>query len=121
MAADDEETERIRRLVDTLGESSYADGELTRFGRRALEPLLDALPRLGWSGKTDAIQLLEEIGDLGLTNEQEDQLVAFLKTLTDGYTAHKKINGSEPCCSMVLRKVRMRACCHARAGRNRKS
>jgi hypothetical protein len=25
------------------------------------------------------------IGDLGLTNEQEDQLVSFLKTLTDGY------------------------------------
>jgi cytochrome c peroxidase len=25
------------------------------------------------------------IGNLGLTNEQEDQLVAFLKTLTDGY------------------------------------
>jgi cytochrome c peroxidase len=33
------------------------------------------------------------IGDLGLTNEQEDQLVAFMKTLTDGYKpqqAHKK-------------------------------
>ena len=25
------------------------------------------------------------IGNLGLTNEQEDQLVAFLQTLTDGY------------------------------------
>jgi hypothetical protein len=25
------------------------------------------------------------IGNLGLTNEQEDQLVAFLKTLSDGY------------------------------------
>ena len=25
------------------------------------------------------------IGNLGLSNEQEDQLVAFLKTLTDGY------------------------------------
>ena len=25
------------------------------------------------------------IGNLGLTNEEEDQLVAFLKTLTDGY------------------------------------
>jgi len=25
------------------------------------------------------------IGNLGLTNEQENQLVAFLKTLTDGY------------------------------------
>jgi cytochrome c peroxidase len=25
------------------------------------------------------------IGNLGLTNEQEDQLIAFLKTLTDGY------------------------------------
>jgi cytochrome c peroxidase len=26
------------------------------------------------------------IGNLGLTNEQEDQIVAFLQTLTDGYT-----------------------------------
>jgi cytochrome c peroxidase len=25
------------------------------------------------------------IGNLGLTNEQEDQIVAFLQTLTDGY------------------------------------
>jgi cytochrome c peroxidase len=25
------------------------------------------------------------IGNLGLTNKEEDQLVAFLKTLTDGY------------------------------------
>jgi hypothetical protein len=25
------------------------------------------------------------IGNLGLTNEQEDLLVAFLRTLTDGY------------------------------------
>jgi hypothetical protein len=25
------------------------------------------------------------IGNLGLTNGQEDQIVAFLKTLTDGY------------------------------------
>jgi cytochrome c peroxidase len=33
------------------------------------------------------------IGNLGLTNEQEDQLVAFMKTLTDDYKsqqAHKK-------------------------------
>ena len=33
------------------------------------------------------------IGGLGLTNEQEDQLVGFMKTLTDGYKpqqAHKK-------------------------------
>jgi cytochrome c peroxidase len=27
-----------------------------------------------------------QMGNLGLTNEQEDQIVAFLKTLTDGYT-----------------------------------
>ena len=26
------------------------------------------------------------VGDLGLTNAEEDQIVAFLKTLTDGYT-----------------------------------
>src|SRR6266508_4652582 len=29
------------------------------------------------------------IGNLGLTNEQEDQLVAFMKTLTDGYKLHQ--------------------------------
>ena len=28
----------------------------------------------------------EELGNLGLSEEEEDALVAFLKTLTDGYT-----------------------------------
>jgi len=63
LTSDEEETERIRRLVDLLGESDHAESELARYGRRALEPLLDALPRLGWSGRRDAVQLLEEIGD----------------------------------------------------------
>jgi cytochrome c peroxidase len=31
------------------------------------------------------------IGNLGLTNEQEDQLVAFLKTLTDGYMSQRAL------------------------------
>ena len=31
-----------------------------------------------------------QLGDLGLTSEQEDQIVAFLKTLTDGYTPDAK-------------------------------
>ena len=31
------------------------------------------------------------IGKLGLTNEQEDQLVAFLKTLTDGYKPQQTV------------------------------
>jgi hypothetical protein len=26
-----------------------------------------------------------QLGNLGLSSEQEDQIVAFLKTLTDGY------------------------------------
>ena len=32
------------------------------------------------------------IGNLGLTNEQEDQLVAFLETLTDGYEPQPNAN-----------------------------
>jgi cytochrome c peroxidase len=32
----------------------------------------------------------KQLGKLGLTDEQEDQLVAFLKTLTDGYTPPAK-------------------------------
>ena len=33
------------------------------------------------------------IGNLGLTNEQEDQLVAFLRTLTDGYKPQQALQG----------------------------
>ena len=33
----------------------------------------------------------KEIGNLGLTSEQENQLVAFLKTLTDGYTPQQAV------------------------------
>ena len=33
------------------------------------------------------------IGNLGLTNEQENQLVAFLKTLTDGYDPQHPVQG----------------------------
>ncbi|MGE5237294.1 MAG: cytochrome-c peroxidase [Chloroflexota bacterium] len=31
----------------------------------------------------------EELGDLGLTDEEEDAIVAFLKTLSDGYTVER--------------------------------
>jgi cytochrome c peroxidase len=31
-----------------------------------------------------------QLGNLGLTSQQEDQIVAFLKTLTDGYTPAAK-------------------------------
>ena len=31
-----------------------------------------------------------QLGDLKLTNQQEDMLVAFLQTLTDGYSPTKK-------------------------------
>jgi cytochrome c peroxidase len=31
----------------------------------------------------------EELGDLGLSNDEEDAIVAFLKTLSDGYGLHK--------------------------------
>jgi len=32
----------------------------------------------------------KQLGNLGLSGKQEDQIVAFLKTLTDGYEAAKK-------------------------------
>jgi cytochrome c peroxidase len=32
----------------------------------------------------------KQLGDLKLTNKQEDLLVAFLKTLTDGYSSSAK-------------------------------
>jgi cytochrome c peroxidase len=38
-----------------------------------------------WPSPEVAQNVDTTIGNLGLTNEQEDQLVAFLKTLTDGY------------------------------------
>ena len=31
----------------------------------------------------------DELGNLGLTNEEEDDIVAFLKTLSDGYKIKK--------------------------------
>ena len=34
--------------------------------------------------------------DLGLTDQQEDYLVAFLRTLTDGYFAPKAVHASTP-------------------------
>jgi cytochrome c peroxidase len=34
--------------------------------------------------------------DLGLTDQQEDDLVAFLRTLTDGYFAPKAASASTP-------------------------
>ena len=46
-----------------------------------------------WPSPEVSQNMDKTIGDLGLTNEQEDQLVAFMKTLTDGYKpqqAHKK-------------------------------
>jgi hypothetical protein len=32
----------------------------------------------------------KQLGNLGLTGKQEEQIVAFLKTLTDGYTPPAK-------------------------------
>lgn len=31
----------------------------------------------------------DELGNLGLTSEEEQDLIAFMKTLTDGYYTHK--------------------------------
>jgi cytochrome c peroxidase len=31
----------------------------------------------------------DELGDLGLTDEEEDAIVAFMKTLSDGYKVKK--------------------------------
>ncbi len=61
--SDEEATERIRQLVDLLDESDDAQHELAKYGPQALEPLLAAIPRLASSGKWDAIELLEDIGD----------------------------------------------------------
>ena len=33
----------------------------------------------------------KQLGNLGLTGKQEDQIVAFMKTLTDGYTPAAKV------------------------------
>ena len=32
----------------------------------------------------------DELGDLGLTDEEEDSVVAFMNTLSDGYKVKKK-------------------------------
>ena len=32
----------------------------------------------------------DELGDLGLTNEEEDAIVAFMETLSDGFKIKKK-------------------------------
>jgi cytochrome c peroxidase len=44
------------------------------------------IPDTGWAAPeiTDNLST-DNVGDLGLTGEEEDALVAFLKTLTDGY------------------------------------
>jgi len=44
-----------------------------------------------WPAPEIQQNITKEIGNLALTNEQEDQLVAFLKTLTDGYVAQQAI------------------------------
>lgn len=38
-----------------------------------------------WPMPEDPNNLNHQIGNLGLTDRQEDEIVAFLKTLTDGY------------------------------------
>ncbi|HLH32538.1 MAG TPA: hypothetical protein VKY31_15145 [Terriglobia bacterium] len=44
-----------------------------------------------WPAPEFAKNMDMTIGKLGLTNEQEDQLVAFLRTLTDGYTPQQTV------------------------------
>jgi cytochrome c peroxidase len=44
------------------------------------------VPEAGWpEGEVPETVNHDELGDLGLTNSEEDDLVLFLKTLTDGY------------------------------------
>ena len=61
----------------------------------------DALPRCRPGGPGEKVSCWpapehaenmnrRQLGDLGLTGKQEDQIVAFLKTLTDGYTPAAK-------------------------------
>jgi cytochrome c peroxidase len=41
-----------------------------------------------WPVSEDSVNLnKKQLGNLKLTNQEEDDLVAFLRTLTDGYTA----------------------------------
>jgi cytochrome c peroxidase len=51
------------------------------YNRRDLEPLRFGPPEIPETVNR------EELGNLGLSDEEEDALVAFLKTLTDGYPA----------------------------------
>ena len=48
----------------------------------------DVLPRCQAGGPGEKVTW--QLGNLGLTSQQEDQIVAFLKTLTDGYTSAAK-------------------------------
>ena len=44
------------------------------------------VPEAGWpAGEVPETVNHDELGDLGLTNREEDDLVLFLQTLTDGY------------------------------------
>jgi cytochrome c peroxidase len=53
------------------------------------------VPGAGWKGKAwpsaevDANVNHAELGNLNLTNQEENEIVAFLKTLSDGYTPTK--------------------------------
>jgi len=78
------------RVYEGGGEYNVARGLRRRFGQRTIVTALADNP----VGRLIEDLLLQAGVDLsylrcvklGLTNEQEDQIVAFLQTLTDGYT-----------------------------------
>jgi len=94
----------VRPCTDTFRRKALSSLIVEHF---QFNPILAISPQAEGSGLSTDIKLRSHagpnswvpqnmdktIGDLGLTNEQEDQLVAFMKTLTDGYKpqqAHMK-------------------------------
>ena len=64
--------------------------------RKGIRPLVPHSWRLNWAGTTERVDCwpMPEVrnnidmttGMLGLTDQEENQIVAFLMTLTDGFT-----------------------------------
>ena len=59
------------------------------YNTRDVEGAINPETGLPWEeGEVDATKNVNELGDLGLTDEEEDALVAFMKTLTDKQYEH---------------------------------
>jgi hypothetical protein len=60
---------------------------------------------------------MEELGDLPLSGEDMQDIVAFLNTLTDGYVVPGSEIPEPSSWAMLLRGCWARACCGGRAGK----